>query len=160
MSVIDDISEIYFNSEVTVYITREVTNILNQYKQTELKNLEANGILICSMSIDETEVWVQKVTIPKKNDVRKRYYFYMKDKGHQRELDDYYRQSQGKMFLCGTWHTHPENIPTPSVLDKKEWIKFAKANKDLTILCFIIVGIKEITVYIYKNKKLIQLKKG
>ena len=160
MSVIENISEIYFNSEITVYITKEVSDIWNKYKQTDLKKLEANGIIICSMSFDETEVWIKKVTEPKKNDIRKRCYFFMKDKGHQKELDICYRESKGKMFLLGTWHTHPENIPNASRLDKREWIKFAKANKDLTIFCFVIVGINKTKLYIYKEKKMIQLEKG
>lgn len=161
MSVIENnISEIYFNSDITVYVTKEVTDVWNTYRQTTLNKLEANGIIICSMNINETEVWIQKITVPKKNDIRKRCYFFMKDKGHQKELDNYYKESNGKMFLLGTWHTHPENIPNASSLDKREWIKFAKANKDLIILCFAIVGIKETKLYFYKEKKLIQLEKG
>jgi len=106
-----DISEVYFNSNITVYITKEVTDIWNRYRQVNIKKLEANGIILCSMSIDEREVWIEKVTIPKKNDIRKRCYFFMKDKGHQKELDNYYKESKGKVFLRGTWHTHPEKIP-------------------------------------------------
>jgi integrative and conjugative element protein (TIGR02256 family) len=143
-----------------IYIENEVLNLFNQYKQLSIKKKEACGILMCSIDDNEQIISINKATSPKPNDIRKRTYFYLKDTAHQKKLDELYKKSNGTIFLCGTWHTHPENYPKASILDIKEWIKFVKGNiGHVENFYFIIVGKIDIALYTYTNNQIKQITK-
>ena len=46
----------------------------------------------------------------------------------------------------GEWHTHPENIPEPSLIDKKNWKKIWNQKEDGDLFN-VIVGTKEIRIW-------------
>ena len=73
-------------------------------------------------------------------DVQCRSRFELKDPGHQRTVDKLFERSNGSEIYLGTWHTHPEQIPCPSRVDKSDWRACLKRNKDRSLI-FVIAGI-------------------
>ena len=57
-----------------------------------------------------------------------------------------WRASHGTVRYLGEWHTHPEDQPTPSSLDRSEWHRLAKERKDERPLLAVIVGRKVLHV--------------
>lgn len=133
------------DSERKVKITEEVINLFNRYKQNG-KECEAGGILIGREDKNNGNLIIEYATYPLEKDIRKRYRFYRKDKGHIDYYNKIYKENNGIYAYIGEWHTHPEKFPTPSLIDKKNWKKIwnKKGNGDLFN---IIVGTKEIRIW-------------
>ncbi len=140
------------DQDKNVHITESVINIFKKYQQKSNVDIEACGILMCSIDKGTDDIYIHRLTEPKEEDIRKRFFFFLKDFNHQKELDRFYEESAGTTFLCGTWHTHPEATPTASKLDISEWKKFIKKNTGLiSSFYFIIVGIETIALYTYRD---------
>ncbi|MFY5899540.1 Mov34/MPN/PAD-1 family protein [Acinetobacter pittii] len=140
-------------SDATVHLPSNIIEIWEQYRQISPKSKEACGILI-GHQIQGTEVFqLEFVTTPQKMDIRTRYNFVMKDPFHQSFLEDKYKASNGTSVYLGTWHSHPELIPTPSFIDKKDWHNCIARNQNRRLF-FIIVGIQEVKIYTIKNSYL------
>lgn len=147
-----------FNNH-NIEISNDVLKLFNQHKQLSKTANEACGILMCSID-NKDNVYINNATSPKPNDTRKRASFFLKDKSHQKELDELYKKSDATIFLCGTWHSHPEDSPTASALDIKEWGKFITGNNgNIDNFYFIIVGKVDISLYSCINHKIIHIKK-
>lgn len=128
-----------------VKITEEVIKLFNRYRQTG-KECEAGGILIGREDKNNGNLIIEDATYPLKKDIRKRYRFYRKDKGHIDYYNKIYKENNGIYAYIGEWHTHPEKFPTPSLIDKKNWKKIwnKKGNGDLFN---VIVGTEEIRIW-------------
>lgn len=147
--------EIYYLNNTRVCVESSVIILMNKYKQMNFNQKEACGILMCSITDDGEYISINNATTPQSNDIRKKSYFFLKDKSHQVILDELYSKSSGTIFLCGTWHTHAEDYPKASSLDIKEWKKFVYGNKGLVEnFYFIIAGKKDISLYTYINDKI------
>lgn len=152
-------TKIFHYKDISINIENSVIDVFEQYQQTSSMDNEACGILMCSINEISGDTYIKHATTPKPKDIRKRMFFFMKDKKHQEELDQKYDESDGTVFLCGTWHTHPEDIPSASSLDIEEWGKFIRGNKGhIEHFYFVIVGNKDIALYIYKDEKFILLR--
>ncbi|WP_310886220.1 MULTISPECIES: Mov34/MPN/PAD-1 family protein [Pseudomonas syringae group] len=51
-----------------------------------------------------------------------------------------WEHSEGKIRSLGEWHTHPENNPSPSGIDLREWHALASKRKDGRPVLGVIVG--------------------
>ena len=51
------------------------------------------------------------------------------------------RNSHGEISYLGEWHTHPEDFPKPSIVDKQEWNNI-KSKRKYPIF-FLIIGRKD-----------------
>ncbi|MBL8282026.1 MULTISPECIES: Mov34/MPN/PAD-1 family protein [Acinetobacter] len=140
-------------SDATVHINKDIIEIWEEYRQISSEAKEACGILI-GHQIQGTEIFqIEFVTTPQKLDIRTRYNFVMKDPFHQRFLDTKYKESNGTSVYLGTWHSHPESIPTPSSIDKQDWENCIARNHNRRLF-FVIVGIKEVKIYTDQNSYL------
>ena len=54
--------------------------------------------------------------------------------------------SQGTVRYLGEWHTHPEDHPQPSGLDRLEWIRLSARRLDKRPMLAVIVGRKSLYV--------------
>lgn len=130
---------------INVHITKEVVETFNFFKQVNLNDNEACGLLIGTHSNDEKNLSIKLITKPGKNDIIKRYSYKIKSKHHIKILKKRFKESNSKEVYLGTWHTHPEDIPKPSIIDVIDWKKQYTKNKHLfDIMIFIIVGKKKI----------------
>jgi len=135
-----------------INISETVIEIFEKFKQKNKKDNESGGILIGQIKDDE--IFILKASIPNKFDKASRYYFECNKDAAQIIINYEFYNSGRKSIYIGEWHTHPENTPTPSSIDKrmiKEQFKKNKLNEPFLIL--IIQGLEDIYVSLYDGKK-------
>jgi integrative and conjugative element protein (TIGR02256 family) len=97
---------------------------------------EAGGILIGSYRVPHIEI--VDCTVPMPVDRRSRFTFDRRDAGHQAAALSAWRENDRRVTSVGEWHTHPEAVPTPSMLDRLTWSRVMR--KASHPLIFLIVG--------------------
>jgi integrative and conjugative element protein (TIGR02256 family) len=143
----------YQGSGLTVHVSKDVLDLLRRYRQLKPDVVESAGLLIGKYYGDGA-IWIERMTTPKAGDIAKPAYFKLDDAAHQAELEQAFVESQ--QTYLGTWHTHPQAHPIASKLDKKDWRKHIKENKDRR-LCFVIVGRESLAIFTGQVGKFKQL---
>ena len=118
------------------------------YVQERKCKPEAGGVLIGRYIRNSLDIIIDEVTVPMKGDRRQRFRFWRARKRHQQVLDQFWVKSGGTSNYLGEWHTHPEDIPTPSNTDIKNWKRHLK--QDIfsgDALFFIILGISYLRIW-------------
>jgi len=141
-----------------VKIANEVLNKMLQFKQLTYEKPESGGILL-GYYIENSSFILTDITTPSSFDKSSRFNFTRAKRSAQKAINKYFRRSGGKKIYLGEWHSHPEDLPTPSILDCKsikEQIKFNKLNSD--IIFMIIIGIKGLSISIVSADKIISQK--
>jgi integrative and conjugative element protein (TIGR02256 family) len=127
-------------SNVTVKITDSVINEILNFKQDSANKSESGGILL-GYSIDDSIFTITDITTPSAFDKSSRYNFIRNRKSAQKAINKLFKESGGKKIYLGEWHTHPENVPSPSFLDKNSIIEQVKYNRlNSNVIFMIIVG--------------------
>ena len=111
---------------------------------------ESFGVMIGTTSVDRREIWIEQVTTPMPRDRRARFSFALRDPGHQRIVCGMFARSGGRSIYLGTWHTHPVPVPTPSRIDRKDWVACLRANPGRP-LAFALVGTDRTRVFVRKR---------
>ena len=135
--------------------TEEIIKMFESYRQVG-KEPEAGGILIGREDKNNGNLIIEYATAPMEKDIRKRYRFYRKDEGHIEYYNKIYKENNGIYAYVGEWHTHPENEPSPSLIDKNNWKKILN-KKGEGELFNVIVGIKKIRIWKFYNRNQINL---
>lgn len=107
---------IYKYGDQYIVFTEEVIRILDRYKQDKQTKHEAGGILLGKVYNDL--IIINQITEPSKEDKAGRFYFIRNVKRAQNIVNRAWKESHGEKIYLGEWHTHPEDIPTPSKDDK------------------------------------------
>ena len=143
-----------------VVITQNVSSIFENYKQIKADSVEACGILIGKHSEDGRRITLDFATPPSLNDRRKKYSFKIDSQYHQKVLNQQFYESQNESVYLGTWHSHPEPIPSPSRCDINDWKKQYEKNKCLfDKMIFIIVGESATRYWLINNGEISEIKK-
>jgi integrative and conjugative element protein (TIGR02256 family) len=153
----DDENAIFKNNDISLNISKDTLTAWHNHRQINAKDHERFGVIIGSCSETNDEYWVESITTPFPNDRSTRYSFLLRDRNHQITVDKAFAESGGTSVYMGTWHTHPEQKPTPSVVDKMDWLSCIRNNAGRQLF-FVIVGTKEIRVFVRTSfgfKKLI-----
>ncbi len=129
-----------------IVVSSVVLDIWKNYRQTVWSDKEACGVLIGGYNSRKKQIVVDSCTTPMEADIRRRFSFILKDKGHQRAVDKAFSESKGVSFYLGTWHSHPTKRPKPSQKDLNDWEKCIARNPQIPCFLFAIVGTK--TTYI------------
>ena len=132
---------------VSLYIPGDTLKLWKNSRQINNKDHEKFGVLIGTSSESLDEYWVDSVTSPFPKDKSSKFSFMLRDKKHQRIVDKAFAQSGDTTVYLGTWHTHPENIPTPSSTDTNDWSACIRKNPGRQLF-FVIVGTKCIRVFV------------
>ena len=130
-----------------VNVSDEVTCVWNAHRQMGPNATESFGVLVGTTSIDQREIWIEKLTTPMPRDRRMRFSFTLCDPGHQQVVCKKFTCSDGRSIYLGTWHTHPEPVPTPSGIDKRDWAECLRANPERP-LAFVLVGTERTRVFV------------
>lgn len=139
-----------------IKITRSALDVIERFKQDTKSAKESGGILLGQ--VKEKEVYILKVTTPNKFDKASRYSFDCNKDAAQVIIDYEFINSGQKTIYIGEWHTHPENYPNPSGIDKKMIGKqYFKNRLNEPFLILLIQGLKGLYVAIYNGKKLKQI---
>lgn len=118
------------------------------FSQQARRDPEAGGVLLGRYLLGNPHVVVDEVTVPMEGDRRSRTEFHRGQQAHQQVIDVRWAASRGTCQYLGEWHTHPENEPHPSSIDKSDWRRhLAHDTYDAVSLFFIIVGITELRVW-------------
>lgn len=124
-----------------LYIEQPVLMSIRKYIQLGKHSTEAGGLLMGYFR--GKHVHITELTEPMTGDVRARHRFERRDPRHIEILNRKYTDSDGFINLIGEWHTHPEPHPTPSPIDRSEWMKIQIARKGLRSF-FLIAGEKSL----------------
>lgn len=123
----------------SVILTKSVIETLTRNRQLSKKDKEAGGQLFAVF--ESCNTIIIDATEPKMLDKRSRYGFVPSRFIQILEIKT--RHKERKHFV-GDWHSHPEPIPTPSVLDLNSMADcFRKSHHELLSFLMIITGTAE-----------------
>lgn len=119
-----------------VVLSAGVLEHLHRHRQTRCWHREAGGLLFARL--DGPDVLVEAASGPRRQDRRGRHSYLPDRRAEQREIDARHTLS---LHFVGTWHTHPEDHPSPSAVDLASMGDiFAKSRHGLNAFVMAIVG--------------------
>nr|WP_315231859.1 Mov34/MPN/PAD-1 family protein [uncultured Albidiferax sp.] len=104
-----------------VILDKGVIATFKKYRQIRSNATEAGGILVGKRR--GGHIQVTAATEPMASDRRMRHLFERGTSGHADFAVQAWRTSEGNIGYVGEWHTHPQRVPTPSLIDRFEWSK-------------------------------------
>ncbi|WP_027611815.1 Mov34/MPN/PAD-1 family protein [Pseudomonas sp. URIL14HWK12:I6] len=120
-----------------VYFHQSVLDVFERHIQSD-SGTEAGGILLGHVRGKHLEVL--EASEPTLQDRRLRYFFERMIHGHKGLADRRWRESNGLVRYVGEWHTHPQDLPSPSGTDLCEWQILARNRSDRRPMLAVIVG--------------------
>lgn len=143
-----------FGSRLVVF-SKEVIDIFEKYKQYKPAQHESGGILLGKV-YDEVII-IDQISEPSAEDKSGRFYFDRNVQKAQSIVERAWNESNGQRIYLGEWHTHPEDIPTPSRDDKKLLKNMSeKTHMQIDFLFMAIIGrIKPYVAVFQKEEKTI-----
>ncbi len=143
------------------HISERALQVIHQHIQDELYKNEAGGVLLGRHILGSDDIIVDTVTEPMPGDKRERFRFFRSQYFHQYLIDRMWKESRGTCTYLGEWHTHPEQDPEPSDIDRLDWSQRLRRDQFTEPIFFVIVGTEHIRVWEgWRNKKPIQLEKS
>jgi integrative and conjugative element protein (TIGR02256 family) len=91
------------------------------HRQLNLENHEAAGVLIGERRGEH--IIIRHISEPGQDDIRTRFSVNRKGRHHQLAVNQAFYESKGILNYVGEWHTHPEDVPSPSLHDLTSWKK-------------------------------------
>ena len=85
-----------------------------QHRQTRFWHREAGGLLFARLALPTIKVCA--ITGPRRTDRRSRYSYWPYKRAEQREIHKMFSRD---LHFVGCWHTHPEDVPSPSLVDTR-----------------------------------------
>jgi integrative and conjugative element protein (TIGR02256 family) len=123
-------------------------NKMCKFAQNKFYKREAGGVLLGRYLLNSLDVVIDDITIPMWGDRRSRNSFYRDRERHQTAIDEAWILSGYTTTYLGEWHTHPENVPTPSRIDFNNWSdRLDRDNHSNNTLYFVIIGITDVGVW-------------
>ncbi len=126
---------------------RVAVETILSYVQDEPHRPEAGGVLLGRHILGGEDIVVDRATVPMPGDRRSRTRFFRARRRHQDAIARAWRDSGGTCTYLGEWHTHPEQHPTPSVIDRLDWQRKLFVDRFTVVIFFVIVGTGEIRVW-------------
>ncbi|WP_055137110.1 Mov34/MPN/PAD-1 family protein [Pseudomonas corrugata] len=120
-----------------VYFHQNVLDVFERHIQSD-SGTEAGGILLGHVRGKHLEVL--EASEPTPQDRRLRYFFERMIHGHKGLADRRWQESNGLVRYVGEWHTHPQDVASPSETDLCEWQKLARDRSDRRPMLAVIVG--------------------
>lgn len=130
--------------EVCLQIQDKVTEVFAKYAQVSLSAPESGGILLGYVRAPHLEIL--EASEPTSWDRCLRFFFDRESRGHREMAERRWRESDGLVRYVGEWHTHPEDYPTPSYIDRAGWLNLATKRQDQRPVLAIVVGRKGLHV--------------
>jgi len=121
-----------------------VLEVFKMHVQRGVHDHEAGGLLLGEVRGEHLSITL--ATIPTEHDKRMRYFFERMPFGHADVAQKIWSKSRGTTRYLGEWHTHPQDVPTPSGIDRSEWHRMACERKDKRPFLAVIVGRSDLYV--------------
>lgn len=129
---------------ILLHFSDAAIETFSQHIQFQDNDNEAGGILLGS--VHGPHMLVDQATVPTEYDRRFRCLFERMPVGHETIAINRWTTSKGTIRYLGEWHTHPEDNPSPSNLDRVEWNQLAMKRRDKRPMLAVIVGRKSLYV--------------
>lgn len=147
-------------NKLKLIIKDDVLNAIYKFNPIDYKH-ENGGVLLGKFNKEENTYIITNISTTNSKDRKGKYYFIRNKKQAQLVINKYWENSNGEINYLGEWHTHDEQYPTPSFVDK-QLVKQMLNNKNIEInnVFMIILGNNE-NLYICtidNNKKIYELK--
>ena len=140
--------EIIFQDEQRlIKFTKPLIDMIRRNCQTMPNLAESGGILIGRENISNNNIIIEFATEPMVKDIQRRTRFIRKDVGHILFYEKLYKENNGIYRYIGEWHTHPENIPQYSFLDKNNWKKIFRQDRNADMQYHLIAGVEAVRVW-------------
>jgi integrative and conjugative element protein (TIGR02256 family) len=121
---------------------------LAQTRQIDDVSPEGGGVLLGRLVVNTDDVVIDEITFPGPEDVRARYSFRRSPNSAQPRVVSAWQESTGTKIYLGDWHSHPEDHPNPSWVDRRDWNRVLKrAVYEQAFLLFVIVGRRSIHLW-------------
>lgn len=131
-----------------LWFSDDVVAKMEAYRQQSSEDREACGVLLGRLFEENEDIAIDDVTIPQKEDVRRRTTVFRSSKHSELAIGRWKTSGRTESFL-GLWHTHPEDYPSPSSVDVADWERvIRKGIYPGRQLIFVIVGIVELAVWL------------
>lgn len=128
-------------------ISAHVLEMMQRFRQTEALMSEAGGVLLGRHLRDSSAIIVDEITTPLPGDRCTRTRFCRAQSQHQAVIDEAWHKNNGTCTYLGEWHTHPEPIPSPSVVDWSDWKRRLRSDTYSEPIFFVIVGTKQVVAW-------------
>jgi integrative and conjugative element protein (TIGR02256 family) len=129
-----------------VDILPEVFMEINKWIQNDNCKPESGGFILGYEHEGTGNISLEYVTCPQPLDIRSRVNFKMRDPLHKILL---LKGRARKSFYMGVWHTHPQTIPDPSLVDWDDWNDTMVMDKTASeYVFFLIAGTEGIRVWV------------
>lgn len=120
----------------TLAFSEGVLAHFNHHRQTRFWQREAGGLLFARLALPRVEVCA--VTGPRRTDRRTRYSYWPDEKAEHQEIREMFSRD---LHFVGCWHTHPEDIASPSHVDVRNISDCVRRSKHaLNGFVMVIVG--------------------
>ncbi|MEI7236348.1 Mov34/MPN/PAD-1 family protein [Pectobacterium brasiliense] len=96
-----------------ICISQRIVNELFSHRQRHCLSKESGGMLFTD-NLNNSEIEINKITIPRSSDLRRRNYFKLDEKKAKQDILSLYNEG---LHYLGDWHTHNEAVATPSGTD-------------------------------------------
>lgn len=126
----------YSCAEFVIEFSDPVLETFQRHRQLSLRASESGGQLFCFL--DGNNVFVNHATEPGLTDRRSRFSFWPSRRKEQKEINKLFGDG---LHYIGDWHTHPENVPSPSGEDiRKIQAIFRESEHILRGILIVIIG--------------------
>lgn len=116
---------------------------------------EAGGVLLGRHILGSDNIVVDFATVPMAGDRRSRTSFFRSRRPHQAAMRAAWDESGGTCHYLGEWHTHPQAVPTPSLVDVFDWRRHLVLDRYMgPSLFFLIVGTETTRVWEARRRSL------
>lgn len=126
------------DNRTLLHFSKSTLETFYQHVQASDSDYEAGGLLLGS--VHGAHMLIEQATVPTAWDKRFRYLFERMPFGHEAIARERWIASQGIIRYLGEWHSHPEDHPAPSGLDRSEWKILASKRLDRRSMVAVIVG--------------------
>jgi integrative and conjugative element protein (TIGR02256 family) len=126
------------DKRILVNFDEKVLDVFRQHIQRLDSDAEAGGLLLGE--VRGMHLNLVDVTFPTADDLRSRYFFERLPQGHAEFAQKVWSDSQGTVRYLGEWHSHPQDLPIPSGIDRSEWKRLASERINKRPFLAVIVG--------------------
>ena len=133
-------------------IPDSVISELESHRQLNAVDGEQGGVIVGLIRPPHLEV--TDITLPQESDDSSRFEFKRCSEKHIEIVCKKWQESNEFKTYLGEWHTHPEDIPSPSCKDIREWRRIFRGRNNIVL---IIIGRKSNWYGLWKQGRPIKL---
>ncbi len=146
-----------YNDEVLLSINETVYNKFLEYMKNYNFTIESGGIIAGTLEPSYKRIVATDITEPQVQDRCSAFAYKRSKFGHQEIMDSLWENSKNSKTYIGEWHTHNQQVPQPSFIDRRNWLNISRRRQNSNWLFFIIIGTKQIGVWTISNGKIVEM---